>query len=261
MSDKFRLDSKTAIVTGAGSGIGRAIALRFAESGARVILVDLRAERAEETANEIANRGFSETLVIPCDVTDREATLREFSKLAAKGPIDILVNSAGIAHIGRLDNTSEDDFLRVFQVNVKGTYLCMQAVIEPMRRSGGGVILNMASIAATAGLSDRFAYSMSKGAVLAMTLSVAKDYLSDKIRCNSISPARVHTPFVDAFIRDNYPGRESEMFQKLSNAQPIGRMGTPDEVALLALYLCSDAASFITGADIPLDGGFFNLHG
>ena len=232
MSDKFRLDGKTAIVTGAGSGIGRAIALRFAESGAKVILMDLRAERAEEAANEIAKLGSSETQVIACDVTDREATRREFSKLATKGPIDILVNSAGVAHIGRLDNTSEEDFLKIFQVNVKGTYLCMQAVIEPMRRNGGGIILNMASIAATAGLSDRFAYSMSKGAVLAMTLSVAKDYLPDKIRCNSISPARVHTPFVDAFLRDNYPGRESEMFQKLSDAQPIGRMGTPDEVAL-----------------------------
>jgi NAD(P)-dependent dehydrogenase (short-subunit alcohol dehydrogenase family) len=171
------------------------------------------------------------------------------------------VNSAGISHIGRLDTTSEDDLDRVFRVNVKGVFHCMQAAVEPMREQGGGVILNLASIAATAGLSDRFAYSMSKGAVLSMTLSVAKDYLKDKIRCNAVSPARIHTPFVDAFLKEHYAGREDEMFARLSQAQPIGRMGLPEEVASLALFLCSDEASFITGADIPLDGGFVNLRG
>jgi NAD(P)-dependent dehydrogenase (short-subunit alcohol dehydrogenase family) len=130
-----------------------------------------------------------------------------------------------------------------------------------MKANGGGVILNMASIAATAGLADRFAYSMSKGAVVAMTYSVAKDYLSHKIRCNCISPARVHTPFVDDYLRRNYPGHEKEMYEKLAQAAPIGRMGEPEEVASLALFLCSDEASFITGTDYPLDGGFFNLRG
>src|SRR5690606_18619149 len=125
---------------------------------------------------------------------------------------------------------------------------------------GGGVILNVASIAAWVGLADRFAYSMSKGAVFAMTLSVAKDYLRNNIRCNSISPARVHTPFVDGFIAKNYPGRESEMFEALSKTQPIGRMATPDEIASLALFLCSDESGFITGNDYPIDGGFIKLN-
>jgi NAD(P)-dependent dehydrogenase (short-subunit alcohol dehydrogenase family) len=200
-------------------------------------------------------------VAVQCDVTDAAATKRVFGKIAEEARIDILVNSAGVSNIGRLDSTSEEDFERVFRVNVKGVYLCMQAAIEPMKRGGGGVIINLASIAATSGLSDRFAYSMSKGAVLAMTLSVAKDYLADKIRCNAISPARIHTPFVDAFLKQHYAGREEEMFGKLSASQPIGRMGLPTEVASMALFLCSDEASFITGADMPLDGGFFNLRG
>lgn len=129
-----------------------------------------------------------------------------------------------------------------------------------MKANGGGVILNMGSIAAVVGLPDRFAYSMSKGAVMAMTMSVAKDYLQENIRCNSISPARVHTPFVDGYLAKNYPGQEAEMFQKLSKTQPIGRMANPDEVAKLILYLCSDEASFITGNDYPIDGGFVKLN-
>lgn len=255
------MDGKTAIVTGAGSGIGQAIARRFARSGAKVYLVDIRREQAEATAHQIKEDGGAGSVVVTCDVTDGEATGREFGRIASDGRIDILVNSAGVSNIGRLENTSEEDFERLFRVNVKGVYLCMKAVVEPMKRGGGGIILNLASVAATAGLSDRFAYSMTKGAVLSMTLSVAKDYIEDKIRCNCISPARIHTPFVDAYLKQHYAAREDEMFARLSQAQPIGRMGTPDEVASLALFLCSDEASFLTGADIPLDGGFFNLRG
>jgi 2-keto-3-deoxy-L-fuconate dehydrogenase len=177
----------------------------------------------------------------------------------ALGRIHILVNSAGIAQIGNLENTKEEDLDAILRVNVKGVYHCMQACVSHMKENGGGVILNIGSIAATAGLADRFGYSTSKGAVVAMTFSVAKDYLAHHIRCNCISPARIHTSFVDGYLRDNYPGREKEMMDVLSKAQPVGRMGEPKEVAALALYLCSNEASFITGADYPLDGGFFNL--
>jgi 2-keto-3-deoxy-L-fuconate dehydrogenase len=184
-----------------------------------------------------------------------------FASIFQKDRIHILVNNAGISHIGNLETTTEPDLDRVYNVNIKGIYNCMYSSIGHLKTNGGGVILNMASIAGTAGLSDRFAYSMSKGAVIAMTYSVAKDYLAHNIRCNCVSPARVHTPFVDGYLRRNYPGREQEMFEKLSQSQPIGRMAQPCEVASLALFLCSDEAAFITGSDYPIDGGFFNLRG
>jgi 2-keto-3-deoxy-L-fuconate dehydrogenase len=175
--------------------------------------------------------------------------------------VHILVNNAGISHIGTVETTTVEDFDNVMRVNVKGFYNCMHAVVPHMKDNGGGVILNMASIAGSLGIPDRFAYSASKGAVIAMTYSVARDYLAHNIRCNCISPARVHTPFVDGYLRKNYPGREQEMFEKLAKTQPIGRMGTPDEVASLALFLCSDEASFITGVDYPIDGGLLNMRG
>ena len=171
------------------------------------------------------------------------------------------MNNAGISHIGNVETTSEADFEKLFNVNVKGVYNCLHAAVPLMKQHGGGVILNMSSIAAVTGLNDRFAYSMTKGAVYAMTLSVAKDYLKHGIRCNCVSPARVHTPFVDGFLAKNYPGKEAEMFEKLSQSQPIGRMGKPEEIANLILYLCSDEASFITGSDYPIDGGFIKLNG
>jgi len=242
----FRLDNQRAIVTGAASGIGRAIATLFAEAGAHVIPVDLK---------PISNDPNS----IACDVSEEASVTAAFANIAAQGPIDILVNSAGVSHIGTVFTTTPADFDRLYRINVRGTYLCMAAAAREMTQRKSGIILNMASIAATAGLADRFAYSMTKGAVLSMTLSAAKDLLPYKIRVNCISPARVHTPFVDDYLSKNYPGREPEMFEKLSESQPIGRMGTPAEVAQMALYLCSPAASFLTGADIPLDGGFQNL--
>lgn len=248
------------MVTGGASGIGRAIAETFAKNGARVRILDTDALRADEVARAIvATNGDAKA--IACDISDQPRVKTVFGELAREASVGILVNNAGVSHVGSLEKTSESDFDRIFRVNVKGMYNCMFACLEHMKAAGGGVILNMASIAGSAGLADRFAYSMSKGAVIAMTYSVARDYLLYNIRCNCISPARVHTPFVDGYLQKNYPGREKEMFDKLSHAQPIGRMAQPQEVADLALFLCSSAAEFITGVDYPIDGGFFNLHG
>lgn len=252
----FSLKGKTAVITGGGSGIGRAIATLFAKQGAFVNIIEVNLEASSGTLNEI-NQFGGEAITYKCDVTSQEEVVDIFNKI---GEIDILVNNAGIAHIGKADNTSEEDFTKVFNVNVKGAYNCMYAALPLMKKKGSGVILNMASIAALVGITDRFAYSMSKGAIYAMTLSVARDYMSEGIRCNSISPARVHTPFVDGFISKNYAGQETEVFDKLSKSQPIGRMGKPEEVASLALYLCADESGFVTGNDYPIDGGFIKLN-
>ena len=256
MNEIFQLTGKKAVITGSGSGIGRAIAHLFASRGAEVFIVDFDEKAALTVAGEIKDAGGYATAV-NCDVTQQEVVKKLFAQI---GTIDILVNSAGISHIGKAENTSEEDFDRVFNVNVKGVYNCLLAAIPTMKETKKGVILNITSIANHAGIPDRFAYSASKGAVYAMTLSTAKDYINDGIRCNCISPARVHTPFVDAFLKKNYPGREQEIFDKLSKTQPIGRMAEPGEVAYLALYLCSDEASFVTGCDYPFDGGFINLN-
>ncbi len=252
----FQLTNKTAVITGGGSGIGQAIAMLFAKQGATVHILELNETAAEETVNQILTEG-GQVVVHACNVAIQNDVKAVFEKI---GTVDILVNNAGIAHIGNVENTPEADFDRVFAVNVKGVYNCMQAAIPQMRAAGGGVILNMASVAGLVGLNDRFAYSMSKGAVLSMTMATAKDYVQQNIRCISISPGRVHTPFVDGFLAKNYPGKEAEMFEKLSQTQPIGRMGKPKEIAHLALYLCSDEAGFITGSDYPIDGGFVKLN-
>jgi 2-keto-3-deoxy-L-fuconate dehydrogenase len=252
----FSLHGKTAVITGGGSGIGQAIALLFARQGAVVHVLELSDEAGATTHQQITESGGTCT-VHACNVADQAAVLRVFEQI---GPLDILVNNAGVAHIGTVETTDEADFDRLYAINVKGVYNCLKAAIPAMRAKGGGAILNMASIAALTGLADRFAYSMSKGAVLAMSMATARDYVTAGIRCNTISPARIHTPFVDGFLAKNYPDRIVEMFDKLSKSQPIGRMGTPDEVAALALYLCSDEATFVTGCDYPIDGGFVKLN-
>lgn len=254
------LRGKTAIITGGASGIGLAIASAFARRGAAAFVVDRNEAGAVAAAQGIsASGGVAEAFA--CDVSEAESVRRVFEAIFARGRVHILVNNAGVAHVGTVATTGEEDFDRIMRINVRGVYLCTRATVGHMKEQGGGVILNMASIAAIAGLPDRFAYSTSKGAVLAMTFSVARDYLSDNIRCNAISPARVHTPFVDGFVAKNYPGREAEMMEKLGRAQPIGRMAEPEEVASLAVWLCSDEASFVTGVNYPLDGGYMNLRG
>lgn len=256
-SSAFMLTDRVAVVTGAGSGIGRAIAAEFVKAGAHVHCLDRDAHAVAAVARAL---GESATAHM-CDVSNSAEVQATFDLIESAQGVDVLVNNAGVSHIGNVETTSPDDFERLFQVNVRGVYLCTRAVVGRMAARGHGVIINMASVAATSGLADRFAYSMSKGAVVAMTYSVARDYVTRGVRCNSISPGRVHTPFVDGYLAKHYPGREAEMFAKLAATQPIGRMGEPEEVATFARFLASDEAAFLTGTDYPMDGGFLRLHG
>jgi NAD(P)-dependent dehydrogenase (short-subunit alcohol dehydrogenase family) len=256
----FSLSNKTALITGGARGIGEAIARRFAAAGAQVHLLDVNAEAATALVAELTEAGQQATFH-PCDISNHAETIRVVDAIAEAASIDILVNNAGIAHIGTVEQTTEADLDRLYQVNIKGVYNGLYAVLPHMKQGGGGCILNMASVASVVAVAERFAYSMTKGAVLTMTYAVAKDYLAHNIRCNSIAPARIHTPFVDGYLAQHYPGREAEMYDRLAQTQPIGRMGTPDEVAALAQFLCSDEAAFITGTNYPIDGGFITLNG
>jgi len=250
---------KVALVTGGASGIGKSICLLLALKQIKVLVVDLNLAAAQETVDEIVNNGGNgEAYAV--DVSNNQQILALFKSINEEHIIDILINNAGIAHIGNIEQTNESDLDRLYNINVKGVYNCISGVIEAMKAQHSGVIINMASVASSVGIADRFAYSMTKGAVLTMTYSVAKDYITNGIRCNCISPGRVHTPFVDNFLEKNYADNKEEMFEKLSKSQPIGRMGNPDEIAALVDYLCSDDAAFITGSNFPIDGGFVTLN-
>jgi len=256
----MKLQNKVAIITGGGKGIGAEISLRLAKEGAKIVIAEKDIESAENINKKIIeNKG--DAIVVDTNVSN-EDSVNQMAEAAIKkfGKIDILINNAGIAHVGNIESCEEEDLDRLYNINIKGVYNCSKVCIPFMKNNGGGVILNMASIASSVGISDRFAYSMTKGAVLTMTYSIAKDYINHNIRCNCISPARVHTPFVDGFIKENYPGKESEMFENLSKTQPIGRMGIPQEIADLALFLCSNESSFITGSNYGIDGGYVTLN-
>ena len=246
-----RLAGKSALVTGGGSGIGRAIAMRLAVEGAHVTILEERIEAGDDTASQIHDVG-GVAEVVTGDVSNTESMRMAFEQVAK---LDILVNNAGISHVGNVLNTTPDDLDRVYSVNVKGVYHGLHFGLPKLLASGGGAIVNLASIVSKIALPDRFAYGMSKGAVLTMTLSVARDFVDRGIRCNCVCPARVHTPFVDGFLAKNYPGKEKEMFAKLAAAQPIGRMGQPEEIAALVAFLCSNDAAFITGSAYDIDGG------
>jgi len=259
MKNKFSLQNKTALITGGGSGIGEAIAQTFANQDAKVFIIDQNLDAANKTVEKINKKGLS-AKAYKCDVSNNKNVSNVINEISKTSTIDILINNAGIAHVGNIEACEEKDLDHLYEVNIKGVYNCTRAIIPFMVKNKNGCIINLTSIASSVGIKDRFAYSMSKGAVLTMTYSIASDYINDNIRCNCISPARVHTPFVDGFIRKNYPGQEKQMFENLSKTQPIGRMGTPQEIADLALYLSSDEASFITGSNFPIDGGFVKLN-
>ena len=245
------LEGKVTVITGGGSGIGEAICKKFTANGANVIIIDTNEIEGERVAQE-ANAYY-----LNCDISDPKSVQETFKKIESNhGFTEILINNAGIAHIGKITETSPEDFDKIMNVNVRGSYLCIKASIADMIKNNKGCILNMASVASNLGIPDRFAYSTSKGAVYTMTLSVARDFVDQGIRCNCICPARVHTPFVDNYLRENYPGNEEEMFKKLEATQPIGRMAKPEEIASLAAYICSDEASFVTGSAFDIDGGF-----
>jgi 2-keto-3-deoxy-L-fuconate dehydrogenase len=259
MKTKFSLNNRSAIITGGGSGIGKAIAETFSQQGAHVHILDYDLQSASEAVEAIKAKGFLATAYY-CDVANFQQVSDIISNISSHTSVDILINNAGVAHVGNIETCEEEDLDRLYNINIKGVFNCTKACISLMKTQNSGVILNLASIASSVGISDRFAYSMTKGAVLTMTYSIAKDYINHNIRCNCISPARVHTPFVDGFIKENYPGKESEMFENLSKTQPIGRMGIPQEIADLALFLCSNESSFITGSNYGIDGGYVTLN-
>lgn len=250
------MKNKTIVITGGASGIGLAMVKKFAAEGSTVYFIDTNHQEGTKVQLEEHEKGFP--------VKFLEGNLSDFDSIrhlvnSIPGKIDVLINNAGISHIGKVENTSSDDFDRLYSVNIKGVFHSIKAALPKLIENGGGSILNLCSVAATIGIPDRFAYSMTKGAVLSMTLSVARDYVDQGIRCNCLSPGRVHTPFVDGFLAKNYPGQEKEMFAKLAATQPIGRMGTPEEIAELAYFISSDAGGFITGTNFNIDGGFLGL--
>lgn len=250
------MKSKNILITGGASGIGLAMVRKFAVEGCHVFFIDTNNIEGTKLQLEEGEKGY-----IVKFLEGSIASYSEVEKLISQIPckIDTLINNAGISHIGKAETTSEEDFDRLFQVNVKGMFNCIKAALPKLKEGRGGSILNMCSVAASIGIPDRFAYSMTKGAALSMTLSVARDYVADGIRCNCLSPGRVHTPFVDGFLAKNYPGQEKEMFEKLAATQPIGRMGTSEEIAELAYFISSEAGGFITGANFNIDGGFMGL--
>jgi 2-keto-3-deoxy-L-fuconate dehydrogenase len=254
----FRLDNKVALITGAGSGIGREIALLYGKQGAQVIVADIRLEAAQEVVKEIQNAG-SVAHALALDVTNEEQVRKTLPEIVREqGRLDILVNNAGVSHVGSILETSSEDWDRVMNVNARGVFLCSKYAIEQMvaQQPQGGILVNIASVAGMIGVDRRLPYSASKGAIISLTRSVAMDFVKEGIRVNAICPGTVHTPFVEGYLERNFAATKDEERNKLHARQPLGRMGRPDEIAAAALYLASDEAAFITGSTLVIDGGW-----
>lgn len=249
-----RLDGKVAIITGGASGIGRASAILFAREGARVTLADVERAGGEEVAAMITEKGGDATFV-PCDVTSpRDTTRLARATVERHQAIDVLFNNAGIAGVGSTEETDEAQWDQVMAVNVKGIFLMTKAVAPYMIQRRRGVIINMASSIAFVGLARRVSYAASKGAVMAMTLSMAVDFAKHDIRVNAICPGTIHTPFVDRYLQESYAD-PAEGLAEISRRQLMGRLGSAEDVANAALYVASDEAAFMTGAPLIIDGG------
>jgi len=245
-STPFSLEGRHALVTGGASGIGEAICRVFYAAGASVTILDIDLARAEALAAELAG-----STAVGCDITDEEAVKNAIARVQI---LDVLVNNAGIGLVGGIEDTSPEDFRRLMRVNVEGMFLVAKHAL-PLIRAARGSIVNIGSVAGLIGVKKRFAYCATKGAVIAMSRQLAVDYATE-IRVNCICPGTVHTPFVEGYLEKNYKNEKEKMLAELHARQPVGRMGRPEEIAHLALYLSSREASFVTGSLITIDGGW-----
>jgi 2-keto-3-deoxy-L-fuconate dehydrogenase len=241
----FRLDGKRALVTGGASGIGESTCRVLASAGASVIIADVDQPRAEALSRQLPG-----STVLPLDITDEAAVGRAFSGLDG---LDILVNNAGIGLVGSIEETALDDFQRLFRVNVEGMYIVTKAAMPKLLASKGAIV-NIGSVAGLVGLKRRFAYCATKGAVVALSRQLALDY-AGRVRVNCVCPGTVDTPFVDAYLKKFHSHEIEKTRAELHARQLVGRMGKPDEIAFMVLYLCSPEAEFVTGSTPTIDGG------
>ncbi len=247
----FRLDGRKALVTGGASGIGEQTVRVLSQSGASVVIADLNLEGAEKLAAELGSAITAKQV----DLTDRDSVAELFSSLDA---LDILVNNAGIAHVGNIEETDFEDWKRVFEVNVNGLFLATKHAFPLLIASGRGSIVNIASVAGLVAVERRAAYCASKGAVVALTRQLAGDY-AKQVRVNCICPGTVHTPFVEGYLEKFHKHEKDKVREEVHARQPIGRMGKPEEIAHLVLYMCSDEAEYMQGAVVAIDGGWTAL--
>jgi meso-butanediol dehydrogenase / (S,S)-butanediol dehydrogenase / diacetyl reductase len=248
-----RLKGKTAIITGGGTGIGRAIALAYAREGAKVAVLGRRRDQLEEVVKEASQGGGTGKATV-CDVTRSQQIQEAVREVeSAFGPVNVLVNNAGALSVSTVESISEEDWDRVLETNLTGPFLMCRAVLPSMRRGGGGAIVNIGSVLGLVGMKDRAAYCASKGGLTLLTKAMALDHAHENIRVNCICPAIVETTLVKGLFSDTQDGQKRK--EARIGTLPLGRFGQPQDVAELAVFLASDESSWLTGTAIPVDGG------